>query len=234
MVIDTPANGMVVRQPFMIAGWALDAAAATGAGVDVVHVYAYPNPGSGAPPQFIGATTTAVARPDVAAAFGPQFVTSGYGMLVRGLAPGPYMLVAFGRSLVAGTFAISKSVQVQVQPSTTIVMDAPHMGDTVTSSFQVAGWALDFSAASGGGVDLVHAWAYRLDAAAAPLFLGQASVNVSRPDVGAAFGSQFSSAGFSLLAQNVPPGRYQVVVYARSLVVGTFAAAASANIVVTR
>jgi PLD-like domain len=77
MVIDTPANGVVVRQPFMIAGWALDAAASTGDGVDVVHVYAYPNPGSGAPPQFLGATTTAVARPDVAAAFGPQFATSG-------------------------------------------------------------------------------------------------------------------------------------------------------------
>ncbi len=234
MVIDTPGNGVVVKQPFMIAGWALDAAVATGAGVDIVHVYAYPNPGSGTPPQFLGATTTAVARPDVAAAFGPQFAKTGYGLLVHGLAPGPYRLVAFGRSLVAGTFAISKSVDVQIQPSATIVLDVPRTGDTVTPSFQVAGWALDFSAASGGGVDLVHAWAYRLDAAAAPLFLGQASVNVSRPDVGAAFGSQFSSAGFSLLAPDVPPGRYQVVVYARSLVSGTFAAAATANIVVAR
>jgi hypothetical protein len=121
---------------------------------------------------------------------------------------------------------------VQVQPSTTIVLDVPRTGDTVTPTFQVAGWALDFSAASGGGVDLVHAWAYRLDAAVAPLFLGQASVNVSRPDVGAAFGSQFSRAGFSLLAENVPPGQYQIVVYARSLVVGTFAAAATANIAI--
>ncbi|HMF61497.1 MAG TPA: phosphatidylserine/phosphatidylglycerophosphate/cardiolipin synthase family protein [Vicinamibacterales bacterium] len=234
MVIDTPANSAVVKQPFMIAGWALDAAASTGAGVDVVHVYAYPNPGSGTPPLFIGASTTAVARPDVAAAFGPQFATSGYGLLVHGLAPGPYMLVAYGRSLVAGTFAIAKSVRVQVQPSTTIVLDVPRTGDTVTPTFQLAGWAIDSSAASGGGVDIVHAWAYRLDAAAAPLFLGQGSVNMSRPDVGAAFGSQFSEAGFSFLARDVPPGRYQVVVYARSLVVGTFAAAASVNIVVTR
>jgi hypothetical protein len=115
-----------------------------------------------------------------------------------------------------------------------IVLDVPRTGATVTPSFQVAGWALDGSAATGGGVDLVHAWAYRLDAAAAPLFLGEGNVNVSRPDVGAAFGAQFSKAGFSLLAQAVPPGRYQVVVYARSLVAGTFAAAASANIVVTR
>jgi hypothetical protein len=234
MVIDTPANSVVVRQPFMIAGWAIDRAAATGAGVDVVHVYAYPNPGSGTPPQFIGSTATGIARPDVAAAFGPQFVSSGYGMLVRGLAPGAYMLVAFGRSLVAGTFAISRSVQVQVLAATTIVLDVPRTGGTVTSSFQLAGWALDFSAASGGGVDLVHAWGYRLDTPAAPLFLGQGSVTVSRPDVGAAFGSQFSSAGFSLLARNVPPGHYQIVVYARSLVVGTFAAAASVDVVVTR
>jgi hypothetical protein len=123
---------------------------------------------------------------------------------------------------------------VQVQPSTTIVLDVPRTGGTVTPTFQLAGWAIDSSAASGGGVDIVHAWAYRLDAAASPLFLGQGSVNVSRPDVGAAFGSQFSEAGFSFLAQDVPPGRYQVVVYARSLVVGTFAAAASVNVVVTR
>ena len=235
MAIDTPANGMAVRQPFMLAGWALDAAAAAGAGVDVVHVYAYPNPGSGAPPRFIGSAAAGGARPDVAAAFGDQFAASGYGIPVQGLAPGTYMIVAFARSLIAGTFAISQTVQVQVLPSAAIVLDAPHGADTVAPSFQVAGWALDFGAASGsGGVDIVHAWAYRLDAADAPLFLGQASVNLSRPDVGAAFGSQFSSAGFSLLTRDVPPGRYQVVAYARSLVAGTFAATAAAEVVVTK
>jgi phosphatidylserine/phosphatidylglycerophosphate/cardiolipin synthase-like enzyme len=234
MAIDIPANGMAVRQPFMFAGWALDAAAATGAGVDVVHVYAYPNPGSGTPPHFIGAAMTGGARPDVAAAFGPQFATPGYGMLVRGLSPGRYMLVAFARSLVAGTFALSRAVQVDVLPGAQIMLDAPHSGTTVTPAFQVAGWALDFGAASGGGVDIVHVWGYRLDAPAAPLFLGQASANVARPDVGAAFGSQFSSAGFGLLTHDVPPGRYRIVAYARSLVTGTFAATATADVVVSK
>ena len=53
MVLDTPVFGEVV-QPFVVAGWAIDLAAWSGTGVDAVHVWAYPTPGSGATPIFLG------------------------------------------------------------------------------------------------------------------------------------------------------------------------------------
>jgi hypothetical protein len=52
LAIDTPAPGATPGQPFMIAGWALDLGAATGTGIDTVHVYAF-LAGGGAP-VFLG------------------------------------------------------------------------------------------------------------------------------------------------------------------------------------
>jgi hypothetical protein len=64
------------------------------------------------------------------------------------------------------------------------------------------------------------------------VFLGQAAVNGGRPDVAAYFGPQFGTTGFALLSPVLPPGPYQVVAFGRSLVAGTFAVAASANVTV--
>ena len=47
MVLDTPVLGSEVVPPFVVAGWAIDLAAWSGTGVDAVHVWAYPTPGSG-------------------------------------------------------------------------------------------------------------------------------------------------------------------------------------------
>jgi hypothetical protein len=230
MNIDLPANGATVRQPFAVSGWAFDAAASSGNGVDLVHVYAYP--ASGAPPIFVGAATVAGARPDLAAYVGAQFVNAGYGLAVRGLAPGDYTLVVYGRSTVAGTFAIARTVVVHVQPSAVVVMDMPSTGASVGSSFVVAGWAADFAAASGGGIDLVNVYAYSLATGGAPTFLGQATVGAARPDVAAYVGAQFGHVGYGLTAAPLPPGRWRVVAYGRSLVTGTFSAVATADVTV--
>jgi hypothetical protein len=230
MAIDVPVAAAVVRQPFQLSGWAIDAAAASGAGVDAIHVYAYPNPGSGAQPRFVGATSTGIPRPDVAAAFGAQFSRSGYTMPVTGLPPGAYMLVAYGRSVVSGSFAISQSVNVQIAAATMITLDQPLNGGVLPRSFQVSGWAIDPGATSGNGVDVVHLWAHRQDAAVAPTFVGAAFIGGSRPDVGAIFGSRFAQSGFGLIA-TLPPGRYLIAAYAHSVVSGTFSAVASAQIV---
>ena len=61
-------------------GWAIDRGSATGAGIDAVHLYAFPNPGSGAPPVFLADDLDHTPRPDVAAIFGPQFMSSGYSL----------------------------------------------------------------------------------------------------------------------------------------------------------
>jgi hypothetical protein len=94
------------------------------------------------------------------------------------------------------------------------------------------GWAADLSAASGGGVDVVQAYAYPLDTGGAPIFLGQADVNVARPDVASFAGAQFGQVGFNLSAPARAPGRYRVVAYGLSLVAGAFTASAMVDVIV--
>ena len=64
MSLDAPAAGATVGPGFTVAGWAIDRTASSGSGVDTVHVYAYPNPGSGQAPIFLGADYGR-SRPDV-------------------------------------------------------------------------------------------------------------------------------------------------------------------------
>jgi len=219
MAIDLPLPSTVVRQPFAVAGWALDLAASDN-GIDAVHVYAYP--ATGAPPIFIGASGISVSRPDVGGVFGANHTTSGYGIIVRGLAAGDYTIVVFAHSSFGAGFPVAQAVSVRIEQTAAVVIDTPGQSAQVPSSFQVAGWAADFGAASGGGIDIVHVYAYPLDAPGAPVFLGQGSVNVARPDVAAVFGSAYGRSGYSLLARPLPPGQYQVVVFGRSMASGTF------------
>ena len=115
MWIDTPAAGGNVSPSnhITIAGWALDAGSASSAGVDVVHIWAFPVAGGDA--QFVGVAAVGGARPDVAAAFGgAQFTMSGFNA-VGSLAPGDYDLAVFARSTLANTFNNVQVVRVHVQ-----------------------------------------------------------------------------------------------------------------------
>jgi hypothetical protein len=56
---------------------------------------------------------------------------------------------------------------------------------------------------------------------AVPVFVG-VGVPGQRPDVGTAFGARFTSAGFTQLGATLPKGTYDLVVFARSTVTGTF------------
>ena len=68
MSIDLPSPESTVTGPdITIAGWAIDRSTASGSGVDAWHVYAYPNPGSGQAPVFVGIAAVGFARSDVAA-----------------------------------------------------------------------------------------------------------------------------------------------------------------------
>lgn len=230
MNIDLPANNVVVTQPFALSGWAFDAEATSDNGLDLVHVYAYP--ASGAEPIFVGAASVNGARPDVAAYVGRQFTSSGFGLVIRGLSPGAYTLVAFGRSTVSWTFAIAKTVNVTVRPSAMVVVDTPSMGSTVGASFNVGGWAADFAASSGGGIDVVHVYAYPLDTGGSPVFLGAATVNGARPDVAFYVGEQFGRVGFNVTGSALPRGGYRVVAFGRSLVTMDFSAVAVADVTV--
>ncbi|HET7218711.1 MAG TPA: PQQ-dependent sugar dehydrogenase [Vicinamibacterales bacterium] len=115
LAVGVPAPGALVTPTFLIGGWTLDLAAATGTGVDQVHVWAYPNPGSGAPPVFLGAAQLGVARPDVAALFGSQFMNAGFHLLAGPLPSGTYDVVVFARSAATMTFDVHTVVRVMVQ-----------------------------------------------------------------------------------------------------------------------
>lgn len=110
--IDGPSQGAVVAGPFVVSGWAIDRATASGTGVDAVHLWAFPT--SGAAAQFLGAASS-FPRPDVAGIYGAQFTNSGYTLTVTALAPGTYDLIVFARSAVTNSFNAARVVRVTIQ-----------------------------------------------------------------------------------------------------------------------
>ena len=212
-----PPNA-VLAQPFKVAGWALDLASTTGTGVDTVHVWAYPNPGSGQPAIFIGAATYGNARPDVATAFGSaRFTNSGFSLTVDGLQGGAYQFVAFAFSTVAGGFNNAIPVTVQVL-GPLMSLDTPPAGGTTIAPVDLAGWATDSTAPAGTGVDVVHVYAYpNPGSSQAPIFLGAAGYGLPRQDVANAFGARFKNSGYLLTISSLPAGHYNVAIFAHSV-----------------
>ena len=223
MALDQPAPGATAQQPFVLSGWAIDGTAPSGTGVDTVHVWAYPNPGSGAAPVFVGAAQYGISRSDVGASYGARFTNSGYSLQVRGLPPNTYQLVAFAHSTATGTFNQTRSAVVNIRNSPAMALDSPAAGNPV-QPFVVSGWALDFAAASGTGVDSVHVWAYpNPGSGQPPIMLGIASYGAFRGDLAALFGSQFGSSGYSLTVNGLQRfTTYDIVVYAHSRISNTF------------
>lgn len=116
-------------------------------------------------------------------------------------------------------------------PAPRMSIDVPRTGTTVGNGFTVGGWALDLGSPSGTGVDSVQVWAYPTTGAA-PMFVGVASLGVSRPDVGTAFGStRFGPSGYTL-AGTLPAGSYDLAVFAHSTVTSTFNNSSSVRITV--
>jgi len=124
MSIDAPSPEQnISASSFLVGGWSIDrnveSTGPTGTGVDALHIYAYPNPGSGQPAIFLGVATMGVARPDVGAAYGSRYNSSGYSLIVdraaAGLAPGVYNIVVASHSSVSGTFNNLAVVQITLQ-----------------------------------------------------------------------------------------------------------------------
>jgi hypothetical protein len=218
MAAGAPANGATLPRQFVVNGWALDLAAASGAGVNAVHVWAFP--ASAQPAVFLGVATSGISRPDVGAVFGAQFTNSGFNLNASGLAVGQYQIVMFARSTLTGAFDNALSLSVTISDAPLMSVDAPAPG-TAVRPFTVRGWAIDLGAGSGTGVNAVHVWAYPISGAPAQ-FVGSAAMGQSRPDVGAAYGAQFTNSGYSLTVSSLAAGTYDLVVFARSTVTGTF------------
>ena len=101
----------------------------------------------------------------------------------------------------------------------------PRSQQDVGQPFTIAGWAADFSTDEvGTGVTGLHVWAYPLTGGA-PIFVGAASYGGTRPDVSDVHGEQFRNSGFGLTVYGLPPGNYDLAVFAWSTALGNFAPA---------
>jgi hypothetical protein len=112
-MIDEPRSDTVVGQPFVVAGWTADLAATEGAGIDTVHLWAYPLDGRA--PIFLGVAASRRSRPDVATVYGMPFADSGFALTVVGLRPGTYDIVVYPHRAASGTFEGAQAVRVTVR-----------------------------------------------------------------------------------------------------------------------
>ncbi len=234
MNIDLPAQGAVVAQPFVLAGWAFDASAPSGTGISTIHVWAFQSQPWDyylAVPAFVGVPNFG-SRPDVGAAFGTQFTPSGFGLVVSGLPPGAYQLALFGWVDAIGGFGIVRTVDVTIVSSTQLAIDLPPNFSTVNQPFHVAGWSIDTAAASGTGIDTIHVWAHPTTGGP-PVFVGVPALGGIRPDVAAVFGNaRYGPSGYNMAASGLAPGTYDLVVYTHSTVTNDFSAAQSVRVTV--
>ena len=107
-------------------------------------------------------------------------------------------------------------------PQTNI--ESPAAGN-VPSSFPVTGWAIDRGATANAGVDQVHVYIYQLDGNNNPIqpqvFFSPAVLG-DRPDIANGFGQNFLHSGFSVTTSTLPPAKYQIAVYAHSMISGNW------------
>ena len=140
--LDVPTIGSPIASPFLVGGWAINRSAPFGSGVDAVHVYAWPAAGGAA--IFLGVATLGGARPDVAAAYGAQFLNSGFNLVAGSLNPGPYVIAVYTRNAQTATFDVVRTAAVSVVLSQPFIsVDTPAPNSTQTSAFEVGGWAAD-------------------------------------------------------------------------------------------
>jgi hypothetical protein len=117
-----------------------------------------------------------------------------------------------------------------------VMIDTPAWGVEFGfgQSILVAGWAIDLDDTVGTGVSTVHVWAYPVTDAGhdAPIFLGVAAYGGQRPDVGAIFGERFTASAYDLLVPPLPPGTYDVAVFAWSTTKHEFVPAKVVRVIV--
>lgn len=224
--LDGSASGST-RQPFALAGWALDRDVSGSVptveprGIRTVHVWAYPEPGSGRAPIFVGEDTTGDPRPDVQAIFGPAFSATGFSVLVNNLPPGVYQFVAFAQShwdLSFQPYTVTLSVAAPT-PALMGELDSLDNGRTLSQPVVVSGWAFDGNDTATVGIAAVHVWAFPVGGGA-PVFVPVAFT--MRSDIRDIFGVWRLFSGFSGVLDGVADGTYDIVAYLLSSSTGQF------------
>jgi hypothetical protein len=211
------ADGARVKSLASLNGFVFDPRATTGTGIDAVHVWVYPNWGSGQAPFFAGlAAVGTESDPLLAARFGPQFDRAGMHASVQlPSGPGTHMLAFYAHSTVDGTFtAVTRLVTIP-PAQFTFSIDSPQLGSSVSSPVRISGWAIDRAdvnqAPDGSGIEFIQIYAYPLSGGA-PIFVCGPNASDSRPDVAAIFGSRFVKSGFDC-STALAPGSYDLAVF---------------------
>ena len=93
----------------------------------------------------------------------------------------------------------------------------------------IAGWAADLDSRGDTGIQTVHVWAYP-SSGGAPIFVGVAEYGGARPDVAAVYGERFLRSGYGLRVEGLPPGTYDLAVFAYSSVTGGFVPAKTVRV----
>lgn len=120
--LDAPRPHQVVNESFHVGGWAVDWAARSTTGVMTIHVWAYPDTGASA--IFLG-VPSAGNRSDVAAAYGSNFLKSGFGLNVHGkLPPGGYLLAVFPYSEIRRAFDYDSAIGIPITVKATAAKPA--------------------------------------------------------------------------------------------------------------
>jgi len=122
VTVEQPQPNQVFTGAFAITGWAIDRAdidvTPDDSGIEFMQIYAYPV--AGGPPALVCGTGVFVDRPDVAAAYGPRFLKSGFHCPINvagwpSLGPGAYDLAVFAFSKRTRTYSPPVVVRFTVQ-----------------------------------------------------------------------------------------------------------------------
>ena len=137
----------------------------------------------------------------------------------------------------AGGADVREDIRIVLHPKASgrvgsqIVIDTPTSQQDVGQPFVLAGWAVDLDDEVGTGIGTLHVWAYPLNGGQ-PLFAGVASYGASRPDVAALYGDRYKASGYQLTVAGLPPGNYDLAVFAWSTVVNGFVPARTVRVTV--
>ncbi len=206
--IDTPLPGSAVTREVRIEGWAINARAASGAGISTIYVSMVEGHGE----EFLGLATYGLPRPDVAAVYGEKFLNSGFSITVSPTYWLKYLRVSVSAPDGSMVFSSGPITRLATSPRGTV--DTPAGGSNFTTPFAVEGWALDTDATSGTGIDTVRVYDGTM---ATGTLLGTATYGLLRLDVGAVYGApQYNNTGFRLEVSGLSPGAHTLNVYART------------------
>ena len=122
-------------------------------------------------------------------------------------------------------------IRPDTEPEALLRLEVPAYGATLREPFILTGWALDPDASGGSGIDQLQVWALPF-AGGSPIFAGTPVSGISRPDVAAIYGAEGQNAGFALIGNRIPPGRYYLAAFGRVVASGNFGALDYADVTI--